>query len=96
MCGCNKTLEQIQNKTNAIRTRKGLNPLPYVYVLKGWHGLIDGYVGKRNPYHSDGKVGNNYVFSAFKARKIAKKLSTMSYNGRSDSLGYQYWWREAA
>lgn len=96
MCNCSKTtVIDIVDMTNRIRARKGLNPLPYSYVLKGWHGLVSGYCGKRNPYAASGRIGLNYTFTAFRARKIARKISSMRYNGRSDSLGYQYWWKAA-
>lgn len=94
MCKCSTILE-IMELTNKIRRRSGLKPLPYVYVLKGWHNLVDNYEGKRNPYHATRKIGLNYVFSRGKARKIANRLSFMAYRGRSNSFGYCYWWKVA-
>ena len=96
MCDCNYTLFDILCITNQIRQKKNLCPLPYSYVLKGWHTLLKDYQGKRNPYVHDRKIGRNYTFSKFKSRKIAKKLSDVNYNGNSSSFGYQYWWWKAA
>lgn len=95
MCKCAYTILNIVDLTNKIRKKNNLSPLPYMYVLQGWHNLVNGYRGKRNPYWADNKVGQNYIFSKFKANKIAKKLSEMNYKGRSSSFGYSYWWKAA-
>lgn len=95
MCDCAFTVLDIVALTNKIRKSKNLNPLPYSYVLKGWHDLLDNYDGKRNPYWADRKIGLSYTFSKFKANKIAKKLSKIEYRGNADSIGYAYWWKAA-
>lgn len=94
MCRCYTVLD-IVKITNNIRKKKNLNALPYVYILKGWHDLVNNYQGKRNPYWANNKIGLNFTFTKFKAKKIARKLSNMKYKGRSNSLGYQYWWKAA-
>lgn len=96
MCDCSNTILDILSLTNKIRQKNGLAPLPYSYVVKGWHDLLDNYNGKRNPYWADRKIGLNYIFSKFKTKKIANKLSSMKYKGKAQSLGYQYWWKNAA
>ena len=96
MCKCAHTILNITDLANKIRKKNNLSPLPYLYVIKGWHDLVDNYQGKRNPYHADMKIGQNYLFSQFKANKIAKKLSEIKYKGKSNSFGYCYWWKSAA
>lgn len=94
MCKC-YTILDIVKITNKIRNKNDRSPLPYVYVLKGWHDLVNNYQGKRNPYWATRKIGLNFTFTKFKANKIARKLSNIKYKGRSNSIGYQYWWKAA-
>lgn len=95
MCKCARTIKDIQIRTNRIRKINGDKALPYVYVIKEWHKLIDNYKGERNPYTANGKIGNSYIFSEFKSKKISNELAMVKYGGRADSYGYQYWWRAA-
>jgi hypothetical protein len=95
MCDCSYTLLDIVKIANKIRQKNELPPLPYSYVIKEWHNLLDNYEGKRNPYWANGKIGLNYIFSKFKANKIAKKMVDIKYKGNSKSFGYQYWWKAA-
>lgn len=79
MCDCANTLFDIHDMTNKIRAKKGLNYLPFTQLYAHWRTLLNAYEGKQNPYWADRKIGTAYVFSNFKANKIAKKLSTVKY-----------------
>jgi hypothetical protein len=95
MCDCINTLYDITKIANKIRTKKGLNPLPYQYVYKGWKSLFDSYNGTRNPYSPERKVGVSYTFSNHTAKNIAKKVAEIKYHGNPESITYSWHSRAA-
>lgn len=95
MCDCINTFYDITTSANKIRNKKGLTSLPYLYVYKEWQNLFKNYEGIRNPYKPDRKVGVSFTFSKYKANKIAKKVSEITYKGNPKSSTYIWWARVA-
>ena len=77
MCSCSKTIFDIIELTNDMRRHNGLKEISYTRFLREWHGLVDGYSGRRNPYKPSQIIGNNYIFTDHKMKKIARKVATV-------------------